>query len=249
MAFWPELLARLEAAQEEAVRSLGEERAYHIINVHAAALLEVKKAVEAAYGPEERAASLLYAQLPSLLAELAWAQLALLSAHYPSAFRCLRSALELACRARLADLAYPTEVAERKLAKAALLEKKRKKWPRGWRLVKKALESLGGFELEREELLRLRRAWKAASKHAHASLTAWGEEGGLWRPWTFDEQIAASILQASDAVSDAALLLLLDAFPRIREQVAAFLSAREWESHLPTTYRYLRMCDRSCSAS
>jgi len=247
LAFWPELLARLEAAQEEAVRSLGEERAYHIINVHAAALLEVRKAVETAHGPEERAASLLYAQLPSLLAELAWAQLALLSAHYPSAFRCLRSALELACRARLADLAYPVEVAEKKLVKAALLEKKRKKWPRGWRLVKKALESLSAFELEREELLRLRRAWKAASKHAHASLTAWGEESGLWRPWTFDEQMAISILQASDVISDAILLLFLDAFPRAHEQVAAFFSARGWESHLPMTYRHLRTC--YCSRS
>jgi len=247
LAFWPELLARLEAAQEEAVRSLGEERAYHIIDVHAAALLEVRKAIEAAYGPEERAASLLYAQLPSLLAELAWAQLALLSAHYPSAFRCLRSALELACRARLADLAYPVEVAEKKLVKAALLEKKRKKWPRGWRLVKKALESLSAFELEREELLRLRRAWKAASKHAHASLTAWGEESGLWRPWTFDEQMAISILQASDVISDAILLLFLDAFPRAHEQVAAFFSARGWESPLPMTYRHLRTC--YCSRS
>jgi len=245
LASWPELLAHLEAAREEAVRSLGEERAYHIINVHAAALVEARKAIEAAYGPEERATSVLYAQLPSLLAELAWAQLALLSAHYPSAFRCLRSALELACRARLADLAYPAEAAERKLAKAALLERKRKKWPRGWRLVKKALGSLSAFELEREELLRLRRAWKTASKHAHASLTAWGNESCLWRPWAFDEQMATSILQASDAISDAILLLFLDAFPRAREQIAAFFSAREWESYLPMTYRCLRMHDCS----
>ena len=111
--------------------------------------------------------------------------------------------------------------------------------------MKKALGSLSAFELEREELLRLRRAWKTASKHAHASLTAWGNESCLWRPWAFDEQMATSILQASDAISDAILLLFLDAFPRAREQIAAFFSAREWESYLPMTYRCLRM--RDCS--
>ena len=240
---WEELLAKLEASREEARQLLGDEKAFHILNVHVKALLEAREAIEAACGPEERANSLLYAQIPSLLAELSWAQLAFLSTHYPSACRCLRSALELSCRSRLADLAYPAEPAQRKLVKAALLERKRRRWPKGWRLVKKTLESLSAFELEREELLRLRKAWKTMNKYAHAYLTAWGEGSGPWRPWIPDEQMATSILQISDAVSDAILLLLLDAFPRIRERIAAFLSAREWKSYLPMTYRYLKMCD------
>jgi len=129
---------------------------------------------------------------------------------------------------------------EKKLVKAAVLEKKRK-LPKGWALVKKALRALRGFELEREERLRLRRAWRTMNKHAHPSFAAGsGAQGAPWQPWSFDENLAQAVLEVSDAVYDVILLLLLDAFPKARGRVAALLLARGWGEHLPMTYRYLR---------
>jgi len=231
-------LVEIEANKATTIQVLGEGKAYHITSVHVSALLGLREAVKASYAPEELAKSLLFAQTASILVELSWAQLALLSANYPAAFRCLRSALELACRARLVDLAYPSEALGRKLVKAALLEKRRK-LPKGWKLVKKAFEALQGFELERDERLRLRRAWKAMNRYVHPSSTAGeGQEG--WRPYSFSEHLALAALGASDVVSDAILLLILDAFPRAHERASAFLSAREWEDYLPMAYRYIR---------
>jgi len=237
---WQALLAKLEVNRSKTIQTLGEEKAFHMLDVHECALSELRAAVEACYGPGELASSLLYAHIPSLLAELAWAQLAFLSANYPSAFRCLRFSLELACRSRLVDLAYPSGPVEKKLVKAAVLEKKRK-LPKGWALVKKALGALRDFELEREERLRLRRAWRTMNKHAHPSFAVGsGAQGAPWQPWSFDENLAQAVLTVSDAVYDAILLLLLDAFPKARGRVTALLQARGWGEHLPMTYRYLR---------
>ena len=227
--FW-DFLEGLEKKVKSALEELGEEKAFHMVDVHVNAILALKSAVENSYGPGELSRSLFFSCLDSITVSLLWAQLALLAQSCQLAFRELRWALELSCRSRLLDLLYPHDEPSRKLLKGLSLERKRREvLPPGWRLVKKALEALRDFELERDERLRVRKAWKELNRYVHAM-----------PPSASYAEVVDRLLRVSDVVSDVVITLALDAFPRAREKAAAFFSGKAWGRHLPMTYRYLR---------
>ena len=227
--FW-DFLKGLDEKVRSAVEELGEEKAFHIIDVHVNALLSLKSIVENAYSPDKLSRSLLFSCLDSITTSFLWAQLALLTQSCQLAFRELRWALELSCRSRLLDLLYPHDEPDRKLLKGLLLERRRRDvLPSGWRLVKKALGALQGLELERDERLRVRRAWRELNRYVHAM-----------PPSASYAEVADRLLGISDVVSDVVLTLALDAFPRAREGMAVSLSEEALGRYLPMSYRYLR---------
>ena len=227
--FW-EFLRGLEGEVSSALEELGEGRAFHMVDVHVSAFLALKSALEGAYGPGELSRSLFFSCLDSVISSFLWAQLALLTRNCQLAFRELRWVMELSCRSWLLDLLYPHDEPSRKLLKGLSLEKKRREvLPPGWRLVKKALEALRDFELERDERLRIRKAWKELNRHVHA-VPASAHYTGL----------VGRLLEISDVASDVTITLALDAFPRARGGMASFLSGKAWRSYLPMTYRCLK---------
>lgn len=235
-----EFLGSLEARRARALEELGPEKAFHMLDVHGCVLLRLRECLVAEYEASELARRLLFSELTTSLSCLLWAQLALLVANYPAAFRELRYVMELACRARLVDQLYPMAPLEHKIAKALELERKRRGVvPTGWRLVKKALEGLQSFELNRDERLRVRRTWLMLNRYAHPSPAGPIHEASDLM-WQLDEELALELLRASDVVFDVLFLLVLDAFPRIRARAADTLLPRGWDDHLWMTYRFLR---------
>ena len=220
-------LKALEEAIRRAPEALGED-AFHIEEVLLPALRGLETCLKNSYGPEELSRSLLAHQLDSFANSLTWAQLSLVAGSCQLAFRELRWVMEQACRARLLDVLYPHEEPGRKIARGVVLERKRRRvMPIGWRLVKKALESLSGFRLEREERLRVRNVWRSLSRHVHSLSPGAGQA-----------ELVRELNSASDVVCDLVLVLALDAFPRARSCFASFLSGRPWGSYLPMTYRF-----------
>jgi len=227
--FW-DFLRGLEEKIKLALEELVEKEAFRIVDVHVNSLLSLKSVVGNVYGPDELSRSLLFSCLDSITTSFLWAQLALLTQSCQLAFRELRWALELSCRSRLLDILYPHDEPGRKLLKGLSLERRRRDvLPSGWRLVKKALGALQGFELERDERLRVRRAWRELNRYAHAM-----------PPSASYAEVADRLLGISDVVSDVVITLALDAFPKAREGMAISFSKEALRSRLPMAHRYLR---------
>jgi len=232
-----ELFEHLKVVREETITHLGVEDALHILDFHVNNWIDIVEWISCKYDKEEQ--NIVFFQFWRLLKEITWLQFLFLWGNYPLIYRNLRYILELICQAYHIDKNYPSLSLDEQIKKTREMEEE----IYGWNLVKTVLCNILSSDKQYIQS-NFKPLWNYLNKHVHPSgeqmeLVAIEDISSLVKD-SFNENLARSVLRATDEVLDIVNMILFKRFPRIKESGLKYELINKWEQYLPNTIKIMK---------